>query len=74
MKYKIEPGNEEVMIPDTVMVGNDLPKYPDYNFGAPESFETFGLMSFMEGVFEFPGKSMEEVRTFLNSLGYMEVI
>jgi len=70
MKYKFGKKDIAYDIPETVMIGET--EIPDYNFNFPESFNEFGLVEFMEGIFEFPSKSESEVRIFLNSLGYKE--
>lgn len=55
-------------IPNGVLFGNK--EIPDYNFNAPIEFEQFGLYELMEGVFEYPGKSKDQVRQFLNGMDF----
>lgn len=59
-------------VPDAVMFGED--EIPSYEFHPPKKFDEFGLVELMEGIFEYPNKTIEQVRTFLNSIGYKERI
>jgi hypothetical protein len=74
MKYKFQKGSDdpEMALPDTVMIGEEN-NIPDYDFRAPEILDKFGLNEFMEGVFEFPGRTIEDIWSFLNGIGYEEI-
>lgn len=73
MKYRyrfVESKFEDC--PDTIEFGKDG-NIPYYAFKSPKGFFSFGLYDLMEGVYTYEGLSKEEVRNFLNGLGYIEI-
>ena len=70
MNFKFQDKDE--FTPPTVQFGES--SVPDYNFNSPyDVFESLGLCELMEGVFEYPGKTEDQMRTLLLNLGYKEI-